>query len=377
MTGPDEEPGSALAGWRSAGAVAPVSADPSRHSIHAYFNTSPESPDGRHVLFYASAATDGHLGDIRVADRVNRTERLVAADVTVEDAHRVAAQQWTGGGRYVVYQDERRGRWCVVAVDLATGEERVMAFDRLVGFGQPNGDLVPLYGPHWDPGPHRDLELLHVPTGAVHTAFTAAEVRAADPDWIDREFGSRPISVFFPVLAPGSRRVIIKVSAVASGKVRSADASHREGLFCVDLPSRRITMFSPRWGHPSWHPDGRTLVEVGNTLIDTDSGLVRHLPGLADFGTGHPGARHDGQLLVSDTTLRRFGGEPGHWGVAVGEMGGQGDYAWIHRFDNSDGATSWRSPHPHPVFSPDGQRIYFNISEGGRTRLHVAQAARR
>ena len=32
----------------------------------------------------------------------------------------------------------------------------------------------------------------------------------------------------------------------------------------------------------------------------------------------------------------------------------------IHRADNTHGARSWRISHPHPVFSPDGKRIYFN-----------------
>ena len=32
--------------------------------------------------------------------------------------------------------------------------------------------------------------------------------------------------------------------------------------------------------------------------------------------------------------------------------------AVLHRFDHSQGATSWRPCHPHPVFSADGERIY-------------------
>jgi WD40-like Beta Propeller Repeat len=29
--------------------------------------------------------------------------------------------------------------------------------------------------------------------------------------------------------------------------------------------------------------------------------------------------------------------------------------------------------HPHPAFSPDGKRLYFNVSAGQWTRLHVAE----
>jgi hypothetical protein len=33
--------------------------------------------------------------------------------------------------------------------------------------------------------------------------------------------------------------------------------------------------------------------------------------------------------------------------------------------------------HPHPVFSADGKRIYYNVSDGEFTRLHVAERAER
>ena len=32
--------------------------------------------------------------------------------------------------------------------------------------------------------------------------------------------------------------------------------------------------------------------------------------------------------------------------------------------------------HPHPAFSPDGKRLYFNVSDGKWTRLHVAETSR-
>jgi len=39
----------------------------------------------------------------------------------------------------------------------------------------------------------------------------------------------------------------------------------------------------------------------------------------------------------------------------------------------SHGAHSWRPSHPHPVFSPDGKRIYDNVSDGEFTRPFVAE----
>jgi len=46
----------------------------------------------------------------------------------------------------------------------------------------------------------------------------------------------------------------------------------------------------------------------------------------------------------------------------------------LHRFDISRGAASWRKNHPHPIFSPDGKRIFFNVNDSDWTRLFVAEA---
>ena len=59
-------------------------------------------------------------------------------------------------------------------------------------------------------------------------------------------------------------------------------------------------------------------------------------------------------------------------GIIVGDTQAD-EYTIIHRFQNDQGTTSWRRSHPHPVFSADGRRIYFNVSSDARTRLFVAE----
>ena len=109
-------------------------------------------------------------------------------------------------------------------------------------------------------------------------------------------------------------------------------------------------------------------------MFDSNDGSYRRLPGLPAVRGDHPSASPDGKLIVTDTTLEQFGGTEKEWGVVVADARGN-DYVIIHRFDNSHGAKSWRVSHPHPVFSPDGHRIYFNVSSGQWTQLHVAEVA--
>lgn len=361
-----------LAPWRSGVQLRPVAPQDGRHTIHSYFNTCPESPDGKWVLFFASTTPNAQRGDVCLRNRATGEEQVLARDVDTEDAHRAACQQWVSGGRRVVYHGERDGHWFTAVVDLETGQERLLARDRLAGWSQPNADLVPLYGLHWNPGPHRGLELANVETGEIHTAITADALQHAEPEFLARLFGDKPVSIFFPVLSPDLNRVFFKLATPAGGDARSKQASTRLGLVSYSLHEQRFLRVDNRWGHPAWHPDSRTIVEAGRLLIDSKTGATQRIPDLPAFRGDHPSASPDGKLLVTDTTLDRLGGTEKEWGVVVADIQGA-EHVFLHRFDNSRGARSWRRSHPHPVFSADGRRIYFNVNSGPWTQLWVAE----
>jgi len=176
------------------------------------------------------------------------------------------------------------------------------------------------------------------------------------------------------VLSPDLKRVFFKLATPAGGDARSTAASTRQGLVCYSLAEQRFLYMSPRWGHPAWSPDSRTIVETSYHLFDSDDGKSRQLPGLPAPHGDHPSTSPDGRLIVTDTTLDVFGGDAKEWGVIVADARGA-SHVVIHRFDNSHGASSWRRSHPHPVFSPDGRRIYFNVSSTRWTQLYVAEVA--
>jgi len=361
-----------LAPWKQGVTIKPVVPDAQRHIIHSYFNTCPESPDGSKVLFFSSTTKEGHHGNVCIRDRATGEEKVLGADLDVEDAHRVACQQWVSNGKRVVYHGERGGEWQVAAYDLDAGQERVLAHGQLSCWGRPDMDLVPLYSPHWNPGTHRDLDILNVATGEIQTVLKIDQVKAAYPDWYAKNFGDKVTSIFFPILSPDATRVFFKMAVAGNGDPRSKGASDRQGLVCYSLAEKRFLYMHEKWGHPSWHPDRRTIVEVNSTLFDSNDGSYRRLPGLPTWRGDHPSASPDGKLIVTDTTMDKLGGKETDWGVVVFNAKGN-DYVLIHQFDNSHGATSWRRSHPHPVFSADGKRIYFNISSGPWSQLHVAE----
>lgn len=365
--------GDPLSPWQQGVRIRPVSTTPGRHTMHSYYLANPESPDGQRVLFFASAHPAAHSGSIVIQDRGTGEETVLAENVHTEDAHRVACQQWLCGGQRVAFHEVVDGRWRVVVVDVATRERTVVAQDRQLGFGQPGGHL-PLYGCHWNPGPHRDIELWDARTGTLRTAATMAEVAASYGDWLHKQFAGKPSSLFFPVLSPDLQRVIFKVACGKGGdQFMSGSASRRLGLFCYDLASHAFVWQRDHWGHPAWHPDSRRILEVGNVLFDTSQGgASRRIEGVPSPSGSHPSVSPDGLLLVTDGLCDKIGGKPKEWGIVVGSLSG-GRWTLLHSFDDTKGARSWRRNQPHPVFSADSRRIYYNVNDGEFTRLFVAE----
>ncbi|QDU30741.1 hypothetical protein ETAA8_58890 [Anatilimnocola aggregata] len=352
--------------------------DNERHSLHTYFNTSPESPDGKWVLFFASTAAHGHAGEIRIRERQSGEEIVLATDIATEDAHRAACQQWACGGKQVVFHNVLPdGQWAVMAVDVPTsdgkvGKPRVVTLGRQLGFGQPGHAVFPIYGPHWNPGDHRDLELVNIESGdVIKTGMTATGVREQFPEFIEKKFGDKPISIFFPILSPDRNRVFCKIASPAGGDFRSKAASFRFGQVAYDLKEQKFLSLTEQWGHPSWHPNSRDILDCGR-VIDCTTGKWQKIPDYAKYRGDHPTYNPAATLFTTDTISEGFGGPAGYWDVVVGDVI-TGKTALVHRFDHSKGARSWRVSHPHPAFSADGKRLYFNVSDGPWTRVHVAE----
>jgi hypothetical protein len=371
--GANEDP---LAAWVDGVNIAPVAAVEGRHSIHTYYVANPESPDGKRVLYFTSKHPAGYVGEIVVLERATGKETVLAENVHTEDAHRVACQQWLAGGRLVAYHEVIDKRWRVVVADVETGEKTVVAENRQIGFGRPEGDLLPTYGCHWNPGPSRDLYVWDAKTGKERVALSIGEVERQHGEWMREEFAGKPVSIFFPVLSPDLKRVFFKLAAGNGGDDYMAkNASHRQGTVCFDLEAAQMKWFRAKWGHPGWHPDSRRIFEMGNLVFDTDQPPARYerLADVPSLRGSHPSVSPDGKLMVTDGITEPIGGKPGQWGIVVADMRG-GKWVTLHHFDQNRGARSWRRSDPHPVFSADGRRIYYNVSDGEHTRLFVAEA---
>lgn len=364
-----------VAAWSGGVAIKPVSTVENRHTTHSYYLTNPESPDGTRVLFFTSADPQGQVGEVRILERATGKETVLAENIHTEDAHRVACQQWLSGGKRVAFHEVIDKKWRVAVVDVATLKKTIVAEDHQVGFGRPEGDLLPLYGCHWDPGPYRDLEVWNATTGKTITMAKISAVEEKYGDWLKKEFSGKPCSIFFPVLSPDSKRVFFKVAAGNGGdNYMSGGASHRQGTVVYDFEKGACVWQRQQWGHPAWMPDSQHIFEVGNISFDITDNPARftRLKTVPALSGSHPSVSPDGTLTVTDGMSRNAGGKGDEWGIMVADMNG-GKWVLLHSFAQNGGAKSWRRNHPHPAFSADGKRIYYNVNDGPYTRLMVAE----
>ncbi len=357
--------------WQGA-SVHPVAPASDRHSIHAYFNMCPESPDGKYVLYFSSTDKKGEKGDICILERATGKETTLASGIVTEDGHRVACQQWLDGGKKVVYHDFREGKTVVVCVDVATGQSKDLVEERLLGFGAPNTVWAPVYGYHWKQGAHRDIEFVNVETGEIRTVVKLTDVLEKYGTEVRKLVGEGEVSLFFPVVSPDGNRIMFKVAkGWGKDEFRTPQASTRQGKFVYDVSKKEFLKAYALWGHPAWTPDSNSIIEKGIVLEDVTKGTQKRYA--VGSPSDHQSMSPDGKLYVADANIsKRENGYPNEWGIIVGSLE-TNEFATIYRFKHADGASSWRPPHPHPNYSADGKRIYFNVSSDGWTRVYVAE----
>lgn len=342
------------------------------HALHAYFNICPESPDGQWVLLFVSEAPDAHIGDICILERLTGRTVTLAKQITVEDAHRQAMQQWSCDGHYVVFMQPVDSQWQIVRVDCNTLEKTVLFTGAQLFCGLGHHQEVPLYGMPWAPGDHVDLLMLDVVSGKTRTVVSCDQVCRDFASDIAKLFaGRQPDSIAYPVISPDGTRVFFKLSCVHDGNYQSANASLREGLFVYDLTDGSPIGVYPSWGHPAWMPDSRYILRM-NTIIDTHTMQTHQIDWYPGQSNSHANPSPDGTMLVMDVARDEFTEHEFHWAIVVGDY--RADWCRIHTDPaRRHGTTSWRPVHPHPVFNQNGTRIYFNANMGDWTTLCVAQ----
>jgi len=147
--------------------------------------------------------------------------------------------------------------------------------------------------------------------------------------------------------------------------------------------NRRIYRRRPgEWiTHESWIPGTRELAFVewphGVRCVQVDTGEERRV---AAFNAWHPICDRTGALMVADTNfpdigLRLFDPRDGRGVPSIlcyPDASSQGAH-WAGAFPYEDGPIAVNAPqytHPHPSFSPDGERVVFTSDRTGTAQVY-------
>ena len=136
-----DQPAEAIAPWTRNFRVAPLTSTPGRHTGHSYYVANPESPDGKFVLFYASADPSGYVGDVVIVERATGEETVLAHNLRLMRAlMSQSIKAWPFSGPVGIRERGRGGRtdihvfdeWCY----LGTAVSRSQLWDMLAPGGE-------------------------------------------------------------------------------------------------------------------------------------------------------------------------------------------------------------------------------------------------
>lgn len=349
--------------------------DPDHPSVHAYYDCCPEDPAGARIACFRFDGPVPGVGRVEIRDRSGRLETHFGADCQ-GNGHVGGFATWADDDAviWVDGPDGSAGDPRTHLRELGSGEQRELS-GRIRQFHAPSGrGLVQEMATTAD-NPHGLCRAIAVidRRGETIGRLRLEDALAAHPD-PDAVPPLATLNLMNSKWAPDGSRFLV----VWTGEVyrrRSGDASHprHKCLLLADATGGSVRFLGDFTHHPAWSPDGRSVIaflqqEHGQDLVafDAETGerrvLLRDLPGV------HPSLSPDGRSVVTDVFNAP---EHGHAQIlridlASGQREVLAEFAHAD-FGHSDGH------HPHPVFSRDGRRLYFNAQDGGPCGVFVLE----
>ena len=333
-----------------------------RAAVHNYYDLSPESPDGTRVAFFAFDGIAPSPGSIMVAGRDGDGMRAVAK-ASSGSAHRGAFQQWVDANRLAFHTDTPAGRVTVV-VDLETGHRHQLP--GAVRVFSPQGTRIA----HATDYTRRlggccRLEAVYVTDFESEgvPVLTLGQVRAVHP-LVDRFAEEAPPAFGDVRWAPDGASFFVTFTNVGYKSIGRA-IQRVNSLFLAEADGSDLRYLGEFGHHPRWAPDGTFIYTIDPQPGGVDGLTARRLDGSAPtvlFAQApgvHPSFSLDMKHVMTDAYDWP---SKGLAALMLYDADGSGAHQVLARFAAPD-LTHATGTHPHPAWSRDGRRIYFNAAE--------------
>lgn len=350
-------------------------------AMHAYMDICPESPNGKRILYFEFEDRVPGWGRVVVANRDGSEARYIS-DRIKGHSHDGARQQWIDDQR-VIYGIENQERSRVYDfTDKSTREVdgQIGMVSEINGLGLTHNNYPPTkYGAN-EQKPAEVL-LMDIQAGDTQVIMDKSRVRAMHPlQSLINAPKYQNLDVFkHPKWSPDGSQFfwvyMIKKNVGSRKVVKSAILSNGDGS--------QIRYVSEIGQHPMWngpnsllsyvrhdgfhHSDNPTAQDVMAHPVDGSPGkpIVKNAHGI------HGSLSPDGKYFATDVFDWP---EPETHSVLLYDVE-SGDYRILARM-RAETETKPGSMHPHPSWSRDGKRIYFNGSDAGNRRLYAIDLSR-
>jgi len=346
-------------------------------AVHYYYDIPVEEPGGKRIVYYEF---DGDQipgpGKVMVA-RADGSDPQEVGRGEESIGHVGAQAHWAGTGR-IAYSPRQQSAGNATLVDLESDDRQELPYAiRSYSEAREVGAMIGGGGGHGatkDLSRVQTLRLWDAQSDAIRTRLTAEQAHAIHPqhDRFEPDKTNFQNAKFSP---DGSHLFVVFGTEVYRNSAKDPDYPSIKCLLLMRTDGEEVAYLSEFGHHPMWMPDGSAIVAFERDRERETQHLMRYpLDGSAPemFLENLPGIHatldRAGRRLVTDVFAHQLAGKARIMLVDVATGERQTLAEGVH--EQADHLTG---SHPHPQWSRDESRIFFNMADTGVPQLYAVR----